>query len=182
MKPPRSPHLAPNRVGRNLLVALPILVVGGLGYAAYREARTPRTGDPYVLVGREHVRDGSPVATTTYSSNPPTSGTHWLDPKRPGVYSEPIPDAQAVHNLEHSHVWLSYRDPSDTTTVAALAAIAARHPGVILVSPRPANDAPIAVAAWGRLLKLQTVDGEQIERFITDSLHKGPEDVPMQGV
>ena len=106
----------------------------------------------------------------------------WLDPKRPGVYSEPIPDAQAVHNLEHSHVWLSYRDPSDTTTVAALAAIAARHPGVILVSPRPANDAPIAVAAWGRLLKLQTVDGEQIERFITDSLHKGPEDVPMQGV
>ncbi len=52
----------------------------------------------------------------------------------------------------------------------------ARRYRKVVVTPRPANDAPIALAAWGRLLKLQVFDEAQIVAFI-DAYHgkTGPE-------
>jgi hypothetical protein len=46
----------------------------------------------------------------------------------------------------------------------------------VIVTPRPQNDAPIAVAAWGRLLKLQRFDEARIFEFINRYRGKiGPE-------
>ncbi|MGH2625111.1 MAG: DUF3105 domain-containing protein, partial [Anaerolineales bacterium] len=80
-----------------------------------------------------------------------------------------------VHNLEHGGVWISYRDPKDSDLAGKLQGVARRYRKVI-VTPRAANDAPIAVAAWGRLLKLQTFDEAQIVAFIEAYMGKiGPE-------
>ena len=166
-----------------LLIVLPIVAVVVIAAtAAIREARRPLPGVAYPIVGREHVPDGTVVDPAKYNSNPPTSGPHWQDPKKPGIYATPIPDSQAIHNLEHSHIWISYRDPTDTTAIERLTAIANRHPGIMLLSPRPKDDAPIAVAAWGHLLNLNRVDEAQIEAFIAAYQHAGPEDLPNMGV
>jgi len=123
--------------------------------------------------GLNHLPDGQRYAG--YNSNPPTSGPHWASPASWGVYREPLADETLVHNLEHGGVWISYKDAKDTDLADKLAAIARRYRKVVL-APRPADDAPIALAAWGRLLKLQAFDEAQIVAFI-DAYHgkTGPE-------
>jgi len=49
------------------------------------------------------------------------------------------------------------------------------------MAPRSANDAPIALVAWERLLKLDTVDELQIQAFIDVYRGHGPENVPDSG-
>ena len=125
-------------------------------------------------VGNPHI----PVGTkgTGYSSNPPTSGEHYGSEAKWDVYTQPVPDELVIHNLEHGGIWISYKDPNDTELAAKLAQVARRYSTKVIVTPRPQNDAPIAVAAWGRLLKLQTFDEQKIVAFINAYRGKvGPE-------
>jgi len=125
-------------------------------------------------VGNPHI----PVGTkgTGYASNPPTSGEHYESEAKWDVYAQPVPDELVIHNLEHGGIWISYKDPNDTELAAKLAQVARRYSTKVIVTPRPQNDAPIAVAAWGRLLKLQTFDEQKIVAFINAYRGKvGPE-------
>ena len=45
----------------------------------------------------------------------------------------------------------------------------------VVLSPRNSNDSPIAVASWGRLMKLETIDEEAIEEYIRRNINKSPE-------
>lgn len=45
----------------------------------------------------------------------------------------------------------------------------------VIVVPRQGMDTPIALTAWGRILKLQNVDKEAIENFINTFHNRGPE-------
>ncbi|MBI3289974.1 DUF3105 domain-containing protein [Candidatus Microgenomates bacterium] len=45
----------------------------------------------------------------------------------------------------------------------------------VIVVPRPTLDKPIALTAWGKLLKLQSVDEAQIKDFISVYHNAGPE-------
>ena len=45
----------------------------------------------------------------------------------------------------------------------------------IIIVPRPKLDGPIALTAWGRLLKLEKVDEIKIKEFIRSFHNKGPE-------
>ena len=94
-------------------------------HGAARPRRAPATGR---RPSRDADRRGrSPRTTTTtravdYDESPPVGGAHyptWLDC---GVYDEPVPDENAVHDLEHGTVWFTY-DPTglDDDEVAALA-------------------------------------------------------------
>ena len=150
---------------------------GGLGQQAAtvmgRKVEAP-PGERVREVGNPHI----PVGTkgTGYSSNPPTSGEHYGSEAKWDVYTQPVPDELVIHNLEHGGIWISYKDPNDTELAAKLAQVARRYSTKVIVTPRPQNDAPIAVAAWGRLLKLQTFDEQKIVAFINAYRGKvGPE-------
>lgn len=45
----------------------------------------------------------------------------------------------------------------------------------VIVAPRPTLDVPIALTAWGRLLKLQSLDTAQVKDFISVYHNVGPE-------
>ena len=150
---------------------------GGLGQQAAtvmgRKIEAP-PGERVREVGNPHI----PVGTkgTGYSSNPPTSGEHYGSEAKWDVYTQPVPDELVIHNLEHGGIWISYKDPNDTELAAKLAQVARRYSTKVIVTPRPQNDTPIAVAAWGRLLKLQTFDEQKIVAFINAYRGKvGPE-------
>jgi hypothetical protein len=161
-----------------VFVALGLAVVGA---AAWGIRAATRPGVALAVVtypdqGRDHVAPGQPHPP--YNSNPPTSGWHYAQAAPWGFYATQLPDELVVHNLEHGGIWISYRDASDREVVDRLAALARRYRSKVIVTHRPANPAPIAVAAWGRLMLLDRYDEQALAEFIRRFRNKGPEVVP----
>ena len=100
-----------------------------------------------------------------YEQAPPAGGDHnavWLNC---GVYTEPVPNENAVHSLEHGAVWVTY-DPAQVSD-DDIAALEAQLPSTYTVlSPYEGMDTPIAVSAWNAQLKVDAADDERIEEFV----------------
>ncbi|MCF7905731.1 DUF3105 domain-containing protein [Candidatus Gracilibacteria bacterium] len=137
------------------------------------QTRTSRPGESIAIQGREHIPIGSP--SPEYNSNPPTSGPHYVKATNWGVYQEELQDENLVHSLEHGGIWISYQPNIDEETKEQLEAIGKTHSGSVVVSPRSANDSPIAIASWGRLEKLIEFDEEDIIEFIKRNKNRSPE-------
>ncbi len=153
-----------------------VVVVVLVGLMVWSSTR-PSPGEAIADQGQIHIVFGQ--SHPGYNSNPPTSGWHTGDQVAPwGSFRKEIPDEIVVHNLEHGGIWISYKDPNDTALVQKLEALASLYPTKVIVTPRPKNDAPIAVAAWNHLLKMNTYDEKQILQFIKAYRNKGPEQVP----
>ncbi len=135
------------------------------------ESATVRLGEEIPIVSRDHIEVGD--EHPGYNSNPPTSGAHagaapW------GFNTEEIADENAIHNLEHGGIWVSYKD-IDEESLEKLKAIAAANSQSVVVSPRADNDSPIAIASWGRLIKTDVVDEVLINEFIRVNKNNSPE-------
>lgn len=160
--------------------ALPLLIV--MVWIARNNSKNPNSDskniaspiqeEPIPIIGRGHVPEGTKV--TNYNSNPPTSGDHWPVPLSWGFYDAVVADEQAVHNLEHGGIWISYKDIDDQTK-KELKALAEQYNQAVIVTSRPKNDSRIAVASWGRLMKLDEFNRAKIENFIKTHLNKSPE-------
>jgi hypothetical protein len=167
-------------------IAAAVIVVAGLGVWSSMRGRSPAGPAPsasgqmvvetYPDQGTAHIRLGD--AHPAYNSNPPTSGWHTPQTVPWGARRDAIPDEVVIHNLEHGGIWISYKDPTDTALVEKLEALASRYRSKVIVTPRPQNDAPIAVVAWTKLMKLQAFDEAAIVKFIDAYKNKGPEQVP----
>ena len=155
-------------------IAIWTLIIGGsiAGVVFFTQRSIEhRPGEHQNIEGRDHIDPRS--ERPQYGTNPPTSGAHGNAlPWR--VYTTEVADENAVHNLEHGGIWITYKG-LDKEQVAQLETIARRHPRSVLLSLRAANDAPIAVASWGRLMKLDTVDRAKIEEYIAKNINKSPE-------
>ncbi len=100
-----------------------------------------------------------------YPQSPPAGGDHnaaWLNC---GVYTEPVPNENAVHSLEHGAVWITYDPALPAADVATLQAFADNQ-SYVLVSPYEGLDSPVAVSAWGYQLKVDSADDERLPVFI----------------
>lgn len=103
--------------------------------------------------------------TVDYPMSPPAGGPHnavWLNC---GVYGEAVPNENAVHDLEHGAIWITYVPDLPASDVAKLKALAPATYSVI--SPYPGLDAPIAISAWGAQLKVTDPDDPALKAFIT---------------
>ncbi|MBN2472867.1 MAG: DUF3105 domain-containing protein [Anaerolineae bacterium] len=128
------------------------------------------------IQGRDHIPDGA--VHPPYNSNPPTSGWHYVEDSRLGVFTTQIADETLVHNLEHGHVWLSYRDADDQDAIDALTRIQRAYPNHVIVTYRPENDTRIAAAAWGRLLTLDALAEDELHGFVQRYRERAPENIP----
>jgi hypothetical protein len=145
---------------------------------------------------RTHVAQGTDVA---YPTNPPCGGHHYPVWIEWGVHTTPVPTGNWVHNLEHGGVAFLYRCashdacPAIATQLEALAAAVPEDPecaaeggGIharVLVIPDP--DLPpsvqVAAAAWGYSLDASCVDTATLNKFYSDHVGNGPEDLCFQG-
>ncbi len=139
-------------------------------------AAIPDESQPVPVVGRDHIAPGAPPSR--YNSNPPTSGDHYPAPVRAAFYEQQVPDGYLIHNLEHGHIWLSWRDESDSEAIDLFRQLHEQFPEWVVVSHRPENDLRLAAAAWGRLLKLDAPDRDALTAFIMRYRDKAPESVP----
>ncbi|HLV35802.1 MAG TPA: DUF3105 domain-containing protein [Spirillospora sp.] len=177
---------AANRSRNLLLTGVAVVAVVVIGVAVFLINRSqqfdvdvstvPDNSVTYPSLGQTHIPEGSP--RPTYNSNPPTSGDHYANWVPTRVYSEVVPDELMVHNLEHGHIWLSYRDADDTEAIETLTQIQSQSPNWIVVTYRPENDDRIAVASWGRLLTLDEPDEAQILAFVARYRNQAPESIP----
>jgi hypothetical protein len=190
---PKAKQIEEAKAQSNLyggLFVLGVIVVAALAIYFYlnREAALPElttnldissipdNSEGFANQGNNHIASTEP--REPYNSNPPTSGAHnprWVTPLQ--VYTQEMPDDMLIHNLEHGHIWLSYRDADDTEAIALLRAFQRKYSDRVIVSYRPENPSRIAVAAWTRLLSLDELDEEQIEAFIIRYNNKAPESI-----
>ena len=113
----------------------------------------------------------------TYPQAPPVGGPHspvWL---KCAVYSQEIPNVNAVHSLEHGGVWITYTPGTRPAVVAQLAQYQGANSEYVMVSPYAGQDSPIVVTAWGAQLKVSTPDDPRILAFIRAYAGNGPEKV-----
>lgn len=147
------------------------------------ESSKPLPGTKIADLGRGHVV-GEKV---DYNSNPPTSGKHYEEWVRAGVYSEVKDDRNLVHSLEHGYIIMHYKCDSVILNVSdnqgacktrqdQLAKIYEKKgKKKLIVIPRPNLDTNFALTAWDYLDKFDNFDGNRIEKFIDAHLNQGPE-------
>ena len=158
-----------------IVVLVVLAVVGGIAFLLTRPtAPEVQIGEKVEEQGRNHITQGAP-SKFSYNTNPPTSGPHWPQQATCKIYEEEIADEAALHSLEHGAVWISYKDKSDKDLVNKLTEIVKGNPGKVLLSPRSKNDSKIAVAAWTRILKQDSLDENQIKDFIKNYRNQSPE-------
>jgi hypothetical protein len=128
------------------------------------QANKPALGQYFAAQSRDHIKPGD--KHEAYNSNPPTGGWHHDQPAQTGIYDKEFPDEQLIHNLEHSHIWIAFKPDLPKDQIEKLADIAKSYGSKIIMAPRAANDTPIALVAWERLLKLDSVDEAVVKEFI----------------
>jgi hypothetical protein len=130
--------------------------------ASCGEVQTPAASAP----GGLHLAQGEPF---TYDQHPATSGRHGPAPLPgdPHVYTEPVDETAAVHNLEHAYVLIYYRadgpEALPTDVVDGLATLAESEDKVIMAPHESLEEGTsLALAAWNRLWECPAgVTGDQ---------------------
>jgi hypothetical protein len=107
---------------------------------------------------------GHVEGSVSYDQTPPVGGPHsalWLNC---GIYTQPVPNQNAVHDLEHGAVWVTY-DPS--LPAATISSLRDLMPSTYtLLSPYPGLPAPIVLSAWDAQLTVSSVTDARIGQFI----------------
>jgi hypothetical protein len=114
-----------------------------------------------------HVQGTVDYAAKYDGMSPPAGGEHnamWLNC---GVYDQPQPNENAVHDLEHGAVWITY-DAAKVTgdDLANLQKYAESFGGYVTMSPYEGLDSAIALSAWGAQVKVDSVDDQRIKDFM----------------
>jgi hypothetical protein len=149
------------------------------GLLAWDTAGYPGPGTPGPgTLAHDHV-DG-PV---TYAVLPPVGGPHapiWMNA---GVYTAPVPNERAVHDLEHGAVWITYDPKLPADQVATLTAFVAKQSMIaesgegspagqanryVVLSPWATSDlpSPIVISSWGYQLHVSDPTDSRLQAFV----------------
>lgn len=104
----------------------------------------------------------------TYPQTPPVGGPHapvWL---RCAVYTEPVPDENAVHSMEHGAIWVTYDPALSQDEVQRLSRLQGLKPEYVLVSPFQGLPSKVVASTWGLQLKADTVDDPRLADFVKE--------------
>lgn len=179
-----------NRVPLLVWFIIPTVIILGVGVWFFSKSPSTKVDDEtkpasvsqpvegtvdHVIEGRNHTAQG---ITQFYNTNPPSSGPHWPNPAKNGIYDNPLPDEQIVHNLEHGYVWISYKPDAGDEVINKLKEIVKKDDWKVILEPREKNEQTIALAAWGRTLNLAELDEQKVEDFIRTYRNRGPEKTP----
>ncbi len=155
-----------------------LILVGGIFLLTKQDERLNRSlmGQEVKIEGRNHVPDDTKI---DYNSNPPAGGPHYATPAHAGTYDKAPADGYLVHSLEHGAVILWYKEDLPKNDVEKLKEIFNKTPGKSIMTPRKDLDVKVAVSSWGRVLKLQAIDEQQIKAFFKTNSDRAPEQAPI---
>jgi hypothetical protein len=157
-----------------LIGAVSLAVVGGivlavvLGRGNGKSAPVIAGVKSYSGLARNHVQ-----GTVKYAQTPPVGGNHssvWLNC---GIYDKPVANENAVHDMEHGAVWITYQP---NLPAAQLATLTSQVKGktYLDLSPYPGLPAPVVASAWGKQLTLSSPSDPRLAKFIS-AYRQGPQ-------
>jgi hypothetical protein len=151
-------------------VLIVALAVGVIGYAVSQNKKKSDAANPDKISGIVHKDFPSGEHKTTaisYAESPPIGGPHspvWADCDGT-VYPSQIANENAVHDLEHGAVWITYKPGLDAAQVSKLSD-RVKGKDYMLMSPFTGLDSNVSLQAWGFQLKVETADDPRIDAFI----------------
>ncbi|GAB3533240.1 DUF3105 domain-containing protein [Arthrobacter tecti] len=101
-----------------------------------------------------------------YDQAPPVGGDHNAVWTNCGVYTQPLPNENTVHSMEHGAVWITYQPDLPQSEIDALTELVGDR-SYVLLSPYEGQESPIMASAWGLQLGVDTAADERIETFLT---------------
>jgi len=213
MPPKPRPHGKPKPPGsskgtdRRLLViaaaaGVAVVVVAGVALALANggddgpgDARAALEAAGCTLSATDALRGVHSITTPDgtsdeWNTDPPTSGPHYEVPVIWGTYTQPVNQAQLVHNLEHGGVAIQYGDEVPAATVAQLETFVQQNPRGTVLAPYPSLGNQIALGAWvtpdaskpeegtAYLAKCTAFDQDAFDAFLDAYQFQGPERFP----
>lgn len=123
-----------------------------------------------------NLERGHTLEPVAYAQTPPAGGRHHPTWQNCGVYTQPVPNENAVHSLEHGVIWITYQPDLDAAELQTLQDLT-RQSGYRLLSPYPGLPSPIVLSAWGYQLQVESTDDPRILDFIEayEQNPRGPE-------
>jgi hypothetical protein len=100
-----------------------------------------------------------------YEQSPPVGGDHSPIWTNCGVYTEPVPNEDSVHSMEHGAVWITYNPEIGQEGIDTLTELVGTR-SYVLLSPYPDLDTPVAASAWGLQLKVDSADDARLATFL----------------
>jgi len=147
-------------------------LVGATGFVLVNENRKnaaveAKAAEPVDGVAdvREGLTSNHVTTVVDYPQDPPAGGDHaaaWLNC---GVYTDPVPNENAVHSLEHGAVWLTYDPALPADQVATLQQFAEQN-SYVIVSPYEGLSSPVVASSWGYQLEVDSADDERLPVFV----------------
>jgi hypothetical protein len=125
-----------------------------------------------------HYAKLNPKPAPKWNSFPPTSGRHYYQPLVFGIYTEPVPEIRAVHNLEHGAVILQYGDKVSKADVDRITAWYQKDANAVLVAPLPKLGDKVALTAWTRWAETTGFNERVANDFRKAFRYKAPEHFP----
>ena len=108
--------------------------------------------------------------TVSYDRVPPAGGPHNAIPLNCGVYTQPVPNENAVHSLEHGAVWITYQPTLSADQVARLQQlVTSNYVGTdryLIMSPYIGLPSPIVASAWGAQLRVDQASDNRLTDFV----------------
>lgn len=149
------------------------------------DAVKPAAGEAVPQLPAEHVPEGTDPGP--FSTDPPTSGSHYATQYFAGFYEDDSPEAQVdypegylVHSLEHGYVIFWYNCSLAAESCEELKAeIQAVMDDVgnnkVIAFPWESIDVPVAATSWGRILRFDTFRPSQARAFVRANRERAPE-------
>ena len=110
------------------------------------------------------------TVSVTYDHVPPVGGPHNPVQLNCGVYSQSVPNENAVHSLEHGAVWITYQPNLPTDQVALLRQlVTSNYVGTeryLILSPYAGIPSPVVASAWGYQLGVDQASDPRLLQFI----------------
>jgi hypothetical protein len=154
------------RATKYVVIAVIIAGVGSLFLPGKGRYSAGGSGDAIDGVQFFRNQTGHTLSAVAYPQTPPAGGEHhptWLNC---GIYSEPVPNTNAVHALEHGAVWVTY-DPglSEDTLDALRDHLPSSY---VVLSPYVGLGSPIVLTGWNVQLRLSSPDDPRLPRFFEE--------------
>ena len=183
-------------------VGVALLALAGIAFAVAAggddgpgDARAALESAGCTLTTADALRGVHSIATPDgtsdlWNTDPPTSGPHYEVPAVWGSYTEPVNQAQLVHNLEHGGVAIQYGPDVPAATVAELQRFVQDNPRGTVLAPYEPLGSQIALGAWVTenasdpdkgttyLAKCSTFDQDAFAAFLDAYQFQGPERFP----
>ena len=165
---------------RPLLIAGGVIVVAAIVLVAVLAstgggggtAQPPSGTKVFTEANHQHVQ-----THVTYDHSPPAGGVHspvWLNC---GIYSQPVPNENAVHAIEHGAVWITYRPDLSSTGISQLQQFVQTHYDgnelYLVLSPYPGLPAPVVATAWGAQIQLTGPGDPRLAPFVAHYIGGG---------